>query len=173
MSHGRAQRVLVVDDHPHVAMCFRLYLDTLPHCEVVTALSGLEALRLFSEGRFDVLVTDRMMPEMNGVMLAERVRQLYPGTVMIMVTAFMGDAMADPRARDLFEQILEKPVDMEVLRGVVVEALERGCQAIGDPGGFNGDPSRVDQGPQVKGGMPSQLETNPGECKCSECSAGF
>jgi CheY-like chemotaxis protein len=153
MSHDPArprQRVLVVDDIAPVAMCFRLYLDKLPHSEVVTALSGAEALRLFAESPFDVLVTDRMMPEMNGVMLAERVRQLYPGTAMIMVTAFIGDSLADPHARDLFEHVLVKPVDMEVLRGLVTEALEREREAIGDRG------AGVKR-PEVKGGMPSQL----------------
>lgn len=126
MSHDLARparRVLIVDDHAPVAMCFRLYLDQLPNCEVVTALSGAEALRLFAVSPFGVLVTDRMMPGMNGVVLAERVRQLYPGTVMIMVTAFI-DALADPQARDLFERILVKPVEMEVLCAVVLEALD-------------------------------------------------
>jgi DNA-binding NtrC family response regulator len=85
-----------------------------------------------------------------GVRLAERVRQLYPGTVMIMITVLISDALADPRARDLFEQILEKPVDMEVLRGLVTEALEREREAIGDRGA--GARRR-----EVKGGMPSQL----------------
>jgi CheY-like chemotaxis protein len=123
-------------------MCYGLFLDTLPHCEVVTALSGAEGLQLFAESPFDVLVTDRMMPGINGVMLAERVRQLYPGTVMIMVTAAADDAQADPKVRDLFEQVLVKPVDMEVLRRVVSEALEGERQAIGDRKGSNGGPAR-------------------------------
>jgi CheY-like chemotaxis protein len=132
-------------------MCFRHYLDKLRHSEVVAALSGAEALLLFAKSPFDVLVTDRMMPGMNGVALAERVRQLYPGTVMIMVTAFIGGALDDPQARDLFEHILVKPVDMDGLRRVVSEALERGRQAIGDREGSTGSQ------PEVKGGMPSEI----------------
>jgi CheY-like chemotaxis protein len=46
MSHGRARRVLAVDDHANVAMWFRLYLDQLPYCEVVVASSGADAVRL-------------------------------------------------------------------------------------------------------------------------------
>jgi hypothetical protein len=68
---------------------------------------------------------------------------------MIMITALISDALADPQARDLFEQILEKPVDMDELHGLVSEALEGGRQAIGDHGGSNGDAGGGVKRPEV------------------------
>ena len=158
MSPDNRRRVLVVDDHALVALFFRVCLDKLPNCDVAVATSGEEALRLFEQRPFDVLVTDRMMPGMNGVMLAERVRRRYPRTAMIMATAFISDVLADPQGRDLFEHILIKPVEMDVMRARVLEALDGASRPkVGRqqcPEGAQAAVEGVWGEPNVKGGVP-------------------
>ena len=79
-------RLLIVDDEDYDVFALQRGLGKLPDCQVDTASSGEQALQLFEKGPFDVLITDYNMPGMDGLMLAARVRQLYPQTAIIMVS---------------------------------------------------------------------------------------
>jgi two-component system cell cycle response regulator CpdR len=69
--------VLVVDDDPLILELTCSYLRELG-CEVITALSGQEALQILSaEERIQLLITDLQMPHMDGLELAQRARRLY------------------------------------------------------------------------------------------------
>lgn len=68
------QRVLVVDDQAIIRRLLRAYLETVRQCEVAEAENGLEAVNLLLASRFDLLITDLMMPEMTGLELLYYVR---------------------------------------------------------------------------------------------------
>ena len=78
------QRILIVDDEENVALTFQDSLERLPNCEVAIATNGEQALQLFEQQPFDLLITDYKMPDMDG----GRVRQLYRRTAIIMITAY-------------------------------------------------------------------------------------
>lgn len=84
-------RILAVDDDPIVLDLLSVVLKQQGHDDVVVAASGRAALEILDrdEGRFDVLVLDIAMPEMDGVTLCRKVRQLplYVDTPIIMLTA--------------------------------------------------------------------------------------
>lgn len=105
------RHVLVVDDNPDITEMLAAVLR-LSGYDVSTALSAPEALRAAHEKRFDVVVSDIGMPEMNGYELARalRARPEYGSTRMVAVTGF---AMYDDRDRALeagFDTHLSKPV---------------------------------------------------------------
>jgi len=78
-------KVLLVDDDPSVLTGLSRMLHDEPF-EVVTALSGNEALSILEETPIDVVVSDHDMPGMTGVELLSRVHTLYPDTVRFMLT---------------------------------------------------------------------------------------
>jgi CheY-like chemotaxis protein len=117
---GQGRRVLLVDDDAMVGEVLEEFLRSAGH-DVVTVHSGQDALNALDRGGFDVVITDRSMPDMNGDELAQAVKERSPGQPVIMVTGF-GDLMADageqPSAVDL---LVPKPVSMEKLRQAVLE----------------------------------------------------
>lgn len=82
----QAKKILIVDDLPDVCESIRMLLEADGH-EVLTANDGHEALRTFESGQFDALITDLVMPGMQGDELARLIREKSPQIRIIMVTA--------------------------------------------------------------------------------------
>ncbi len=120
---GATRRILVVDDEEFVAFTLQEGLERLPNCEVVVTNSGTDALRLFKEAPFDLLITDYKMPDMNGVMLATEVRRLSPTTSIIMVTAYSNHLIRETSAAAAFNRVLDKPVRLSDIRDAALESL--------------------------------------------------
>lgn len=84
-------RILVVEDHELQRMLLHDMLTKEGHY-TETASNGIEGLEKFSAGSFDLVITDRAMPEMNGDYLAAKIKETTPGQPVIMLTGF-GDMM--------------------------------------------------------------------------------
>lgn len=125
----RPHRILIVDDEEFVAFTLQEGLEKLPNCEVMITDNGKEALRLFEENPFDLLITDYKMPEMSGVALATQIRQKYPGTGVVMVTAYSNDLLRDPSAAAAIQRVLDKPVKLSEIRNVAQETLNEILQS--------------------------------------------
>jgi CheY-like chemotaxis protein len=77
----------VADDHPHVLAAFGRMLQSA--CEIVASVAnGHAAVEAVSRLRPDVLVVDLMMPDLDGLEVCRRVKQLAPATDVVIVTAF-------------------------------------------------------------------------------------
>jgi CheY-like chemotaxis protein len=87
----------------------------LPGCRLLIAGGGYEALRLFAQEHVDVLFTDIVMPELNGIELAKRAKRLQPDLKVLFMTAYYSRA---EEAREL-GMLLFKPVR----EAQIVEAL--------------------------------------------------
>jgi signal transduction histidine kinase len=117
------RRILIVDDEERVAFTLREGLQKLPRCEIVVTSSGQQALKLFEEQPFDLLITDYKMPDLNGVALASCVQQRYPDTGIIMITAYGQDLIQDPVAAHAIQRVLHKPIRLSDIRDVALETL--------------------------------------------------
>ncbi len=117
------RRILIVDDEEFVALTLREGLEKLPNCEVAVSLSGQQALQLFEQQPFDLLITDYKMPDLDGVTLASYIRQHYPTTGIIMITAYSYDLIQEPEAAVAIQKVLNKPVRMAEIRDVALETL--------------------------------------------------
>ena len=116
--------VLVVDDVNDVTEMIALFLKHAGY-EVVTADGAAAALKLASERKFDLIISDIGMPEMNGYELAEALRDLsaYQDIPMIAVTGY---TEYDDRGRSLqagFNAHLTKPIDPAQLLNLMTELL--------------------------------------------------
>jgi CheY-like chemotaxis protein/two-component sensor histidine kinase len=118
------RRILVVDDEENVALIIQDGLEKLPNCEVTVVTSGEEALRLFEQRSFDLLITDYKMPGTDGIRLAASVQQLYPGTKIIMITAYSSQLLRQQATRASIRFVLDKPVKLDEIRSIALETLE-------------------------------------------------
>ena len=117
-----ALKVLIVDDEPSVLEVVSSYLRCDGHA-VATATSGREALEKFRRNRFDLVVLDRVMPEMSGDQTARFIKQLNQDIPVIMLTGFgalIEVTGSQPQAVDV---VLSKPVTIDALRKTIGKLL--------------------------------------------------
>ena len=120
---GDSFRILVVDDNEEVGAFAQALLVELGH-QVVRAASGAEALERFDEDEIDLVFTDIVMPGMDGLELADRLRARAPGLPIILATGF-SEQIAGSAERKL--PVLFKPYKPEALAAAVDQAMaERG-----------------------------------------------
>ena len=124
-------RILLVDDEQCILNVFSTVLKTEGY-EVGTASNGLDALTQFQSARWDLVLTDRRMPEMDGVELSRRIKECSPRTPVIIMTGF-----APPDCCPSVDAIITKPFSRDHLNAVINECLEayghrRGEQPDGD-----------------------------------------
>ena len=114
------RRVLVVDDDPLVREVISAYLSEDGYT-VALAVNGREGLEKFSAGEFDIVLTDRSMPEMEGDELAREIKKIRPSVPVVLVTGF-GDIMAatgdKPEGVDV---IMSKPFTMAGLQNTLAK----------------------------------------------------
>jgi DNA-binding NtrC family response regulator len=108
-------RVLCVDDEPHVLESLRNTLRR--QFDVRTAVSGADGLRCLSEqGPFTVVMSDFVMPGMNGAEFLTQARMTAPETVRILLTghATLGNTLAAVNAGNIFRLLLKPcaPADL-------------------------------------------------------------
>jgi response regulator RpfG family c-di-GMP phosphodiesterase len=113
--------VLLVDDEVNILNSYRRNLRGLVEFDV--ADSGHKALELMSARAYSVIVTDMQMPEMNGIELLKKVRELAPETVRVMLTgnADQKTAIDAVNIGDIF-RFLNKPCSTELLVNVFNDA---------------------------------------------------
>ncbi len=121
-------KILFVDDEKNILKALRrTLLDEDWDCQF--ALGPREALELLAEETFDLVVSDVMMPDMDGVALLSRVKQEYPGAVRIFLTGFAKkEVVTKALAEGCAQQILPKPWDDEVLKQSIRDALRQSSQ---------------------------------------------
>ena len=116
-------RVLVVEDEATQREILSEYLRREGH-EPQAVPDGNAGLEEFRSGSYDLVVTDRAMPEMDGVALAEGVKETSPETPVILVTGFgeMMDAAGEkPNAVDI---VLSKPLTLDGLRDAIAKITD-------------------------------------------------
>jgi CheY-like chemotaxis protein len=118
------RRILVVDDDVSVAQTLQEGLERLPNCEVVAVTEPQQALELFMQAPFDLLITDYQMRGMNGLMLAAQVYRLHPQTATIVITAYGERVLREETDGLPIYHILDKPVKLAEIRSVALQALE-------------------------------------------------
>ncbi|HZB94035.1 MAG TPA: response regulator [Stellaceae bacterium] len=119
--------VLFVDDDPAVSNSTVAMLEQLGH-RVLAAPSGALALDVFRlEPKIDLVITDHAMPGMNGMELAQRLRELRPGLPIILATGY-----ADvPASRDVAIPRIDKPYRLERLAALIAAVMGTAPRAGG------------------------------------------
>lgn len=118
-------RILVVDDDEDIASLVALLLGKYNNWEVIIANTGQEGIKQALENPPTVIITDLMMPEMDGFFLMEAIQKAFPDLPMIVITAHGSmDAAIKALKLGAFD-FLSKPFDAITLRATVNRAIHR------------------------------------------------
>jgi putative nucleotidyltransferase with HDIG domain len=114
MDHKK--RILFVDDQPNILAGMRRMLHKMKdEWEMTFCESGKEALAIMEKQSFDLIVSDMMMPEMNGAQLLTEVAKLYPGMVRFILSGH-SDRELILKSVGSAHQYIAKPCDSDKLK---------------------------------------------------------
>jgi two-component system NtrC family response regulator len=120
----RAGRILIVDDEESLRRVLQVQLENRGH-EISLAKNGSDALAVLADSPHDLVLTDLRMPGFSGLELLKRIRANYPGTEVILLTAFGTIENAVEAMQSGAYHYVTKPVRFDELAIVVERALER------------------------------------------------
>ncbi|QRK05542.1 hybrid histidine protein kinase/response regulator SinK [Archangium violaceum] len=116
------RRMLVVDDEDIIRSVFKDLMGR--ECEVLEAANAEEALAHLKRGPVDLLVTDKNLPGLSGLELAQRARQLDPGSRVILMTGYPSLVTAQQALElGLLDYLLKPFDDIREVRAKLREAL--------------------------------------------------
>lgn len=135
-------RILIVDDDRRMTRTLADILSLSGH-EAVEAESGLDALEKIRKTKFDCVLSDIKMPEMNGVELHRRLREIQPGLPVMLMTAYAADELIRQGLDEGVAGVFDKPLDINYLLGfltslsknrtiVIVDDDESFCRTLDD-----------------------------------------
>jgi len=126
-------RILIAEDDESMRNFLARSLERAGH-EITSVETGKDALPHVASGGFDLLLSDIVMPEMDGLALAKRAAQLAPGMKVIFITGFAAVALNQKERQETQEseagetpqaKLLSKPFHLKD----VVEAVNELCAA--------------------------------------------
>ena len=119
-NQNKSLHILVVDDEPAILKIVAQLLTASGHI-VEQAANGRLGLAMFLAGRFDLVITDLNMPKMNGVKMAEAIKETSPQTTILMLTA-LGQMFIDPSSKPKsIDRIMSKPFTEEDLQKAIAQ----------------------------------------------------
>ncbi len=125
VARGGGETVLLVEDEPALLRLATVMLERLGY-QVVAAATPGEASRLAREhqGQIHLLMTDVVLPGMNGRDLARNLQPLYAGLRCLFISGYTADVIADHGLLDVGVHFLQKPFSARNLAARVREALD-------------------------------------------------
>ena len=117
------RRILIADDEQALADSLTRSVQRAFKCDVVTVNSGDAALDSLSQGRFDVFITDMMMPGVHGFDLIEKVKEIYPRVRVIVMTAFPDDFPYVEAIQHGAHAFIVKPCRSEELQAHIIRMI--------------------------------------------------
>ena len=121
------EKILVVDDEPALLELTVQYLKELGY-DVVSAGHAHRALDIIkSSPDIQLLLTDVIMPDMNGYQLAKQAQAMNPAIKVLLVSGFVGNKIMDESYTRYETNILLKPFRKDVLIRKVREILDKDC----------------------------------------------
>ncbi len=116
--------ILVVDDESIVRESLRDWLSSIGY-EVEVAASGAEALQLIKEKKIKIMLTDLLMPGMDGIELMKEARKIEPTMSAVIITAHGTIQTAITAIREGAHDYIEKPFCLEKVEHLVENLVER------------------------------------------------
>ncbi|XOV94974.1 MAG: response regulator [Bacteroidota bacterium] len=115
--------VLLADDHGIIRDAIKYYIEEDDeYCVTAEASNGIEALELLMNNSYDLLITDISMPEMNGVELIEKVKELNPEQKSLILSMY-GDS-------NIVKEMLGKGADGFVMKNASKSELNEAIDRI-------------------------------------------
>ena len=119
-------KLLIIDDNEELLFAISSFLKSRGHA-VFTAKDGLEGLKIIEnkKSKFDLLITDLVMPHVSGVGLISLIKKKFPDFPVIAITGW-GDFPEALAAEAKADCVMKKPFKLEELESRITEILEPG-----------------------------------------------
>ena len=117
--------ILIVDDEPDIVNILVSALEDIGMTNLDTAFDGEEAVAAANKKHYDVVLTDIVMPKINGIDLMRHVKALSENTQVIILTGNADKKTAISAVKMGAYDFIEKPFDMNIMARVVHRAVER------------------------------------------------
>lgn len=118
-----AMRVLVAEDNPAVREFIVRSLTSVGY-QITAVSDGQMALDALSKENFKVLVTDIVMPNVDGIALALKAVRLFPDLRIIMISGYAQERMRAHNLDALVHRIIAKPFSLEEICAAVKESVD-------------------------------------------------
>ncbi|MEE8445507.1 MAG: response regulator [Alphaproteobacteria bacterium] len=118
-------RILVAEDDAAVREFVSRALSHDGH-EVCAVNDGLEALEKIDQDEYDLLITDIVMPGLDGIGLALKVTKDHPDVLILMMTGFAAERQRAHNLDALIHQVISKPFTLRQICDAASEALSGG-----------------------------------------------
>ncbi len=121
--NGKARRILIAEDETSVR---DFLVRGLTHAgyDVMGVADGVAALEALAEASFDLLITDIVMPQLDGISLALKVTEDFPGTRILMITGYAAERQRAYNLDVLIHDVLGKPFTLDQICLSVARSLE-------------------------------------------------
>lgn len=116
-------RLLIVDDEESIRSVLKDFFKKLGY-EVVTAESGEDALDKFIPGRFDSVISDLFMPNIDGLELLKMIRQKDPHVIFLMITGYPSIDSAVEAMKEGAYDYVTKPFQFDDIKIKLERALQ-------------------------------------------------
>ena len=117
-------RILIVDDQPEILFALKMIIKGMGAQYVVaTAVDGFEALDILQEEIFDLVITDYMMPGMDGLELVESIRALSPDTRLVVISGLQEKMLKTSLDEARISYFLSKPFSKQAVQDIILKAL--------------------------------------------------
>lgn len=123
---GRGETILLVEDDASILQLGKLMLESLGY-KVLETASPVDALERGKEyeGKIDLLLTDVVMPEMNGRDLADRLKSSYPNLKVLFMSGYTANVIAHQSILEEGVDFIQKPFSVSDIANKVREVLSR------------------------------------------------
>ena len=119
------ERILVLDDESSILEVLGQFFNEETSYDCTLTCSALEALELIRDGAFALLLTDLRMPEMHGMEVMRRAKEIDPDLAVIVLTALLDATSAIEAMHTGADDYLLKPFNLDEIAFSVKKALER------------------------------------------------
>ena len=126
--------LLIADDEPNIRRVLQA-IFVKDGYDVHVAENGVKAMEWAAANPVSLLITDLIMPDMNGVELIQKVKQKHPDAVAIVITAYATIKTCVDAMRYGASDYITKPFDMDEIRAVVKRAIARAAESQAVAGG--------------------------------------
>ena len=118
----KKMELMLVDDDEWIRDSMRIFFEN-EGCNLVTAETAEEALKIIKKHHFDIIIADFRLPGISGIKLFEYVRDSNQGLIKILITAYMDKKVASDAKKAGIDNLIEKPFTSETIEKVLSKFL--------------------------------------------------
>lgn len=117
-------KILIVDDEPEILYSLGTLINSMGYETEVTG-SVEKAMILVNNIKFDLVITDYNMPEMNGTALANRIKESVPKLPIILMTGYSEEFTQASKSKSVFAETIIKPVQAHKLSEIIHASIKK------------------------------------------------